>query len=81
MALKFAVSALLLGLLFSRIDVARLWATARRASVPWLIIALAVYFVNMLASTWRWHLLLDAQDVHVRAKSLLPVVPRGEVLQ
>jgi uncharacterized membrane protein YbhN (UPF0104 family) len=71
MALKFAVSALLLGLLFSQVDVARLWAIARRASVPWLIIALAVYFVTILASTWRWRLLLDAQDVHVRAKSLL----------
>src|SRR5262245_35464280 len=71
MALKFAVSALLLGLLFSQVDVARLWATARRASVPWLITALAVYFVTVLASTWRWRLLLDAQDVHVRAKSLL----------
>src|SRR4030095_1545406 len=71
MALKFAVSALLLGVLFSQVDVARLWATARRASVPWLIIALAVYFVTILASTWRVRLLLDAQDVHVRAKSLL----------
>src|SRR5262245_20351518 len=71
MALKFAVSALLLGLLFSQVDVARLWATARRASVPWLITALAVYFVTILASTWRWRLLLDAQDVHVRAKTLL----------
>ena len=30
-----------------------------------------IYFVNVLASTWRWHLLLDAQHVHVRRRSLL----------
>ena len=71
MAVKFAVSVALLAFLFSRIDVARLWASARRASVPWLLVALAVYFVNVVASVWRWHLLLDAQDVHVRRRSLL----------
>ena len=27
-----------------------------------------IYVVNVLASTWRWHLLLDAQDVHVRRR-------------
>src|SRR5262245_16257013 len=71
MALKFAVSAVLLALLFSQVDTGRLWSIARRASVPWLVVALGVYFVNILASTWRWRLLLDAQDVHVKAKSLL----------
>src|SRR6185436_8175633 len=71
MAIKFVVSVALLAFLFSRIDVARLWASARQASLPWLLVALAVYFVNVIASTWRWHLLLDAQDVHVRRRSLL----------
>jgi glycosyltransferase 2 family protein len=70
LAMKFVVSALLLALLFSRIDVNRLWAGARRASMVWLAVALAVYLVNVLASTWRWYLLLDAQDVHVRRGSL-----------
>jgi uncharacterized protein (TIRG00374 family) len=70
-ALKCAVSALLLWILFSRIDVGRLWSTARRASVLWLLISLTVYTVNVLASTWRWHLLLGAQGVHVRRRSLL----------
>ena len=70
-AIKCAVSLLLLALLFSRIDVNRLWASARRASPAWLLIALAVYGINVLASTWRWRLLLDAQGVHVRRRSLL----------
>ena len=70
MAIKLVVSVALLAFLFSRIDVARLWASARRASPPWLLVAMAVYLVNVVASTWRWHLLLDAQDVHVRRRSL-----------
>jgi uncharacterized membrane protein YbhN (UPF0104 family) len=71
MAIKFAVSVALLAFLFSRIDVVRLWEGARRASVPWLLVALAVYSVNVLASAWRWRLLLDAQDVRVGFRSLL----------
>jgi uncharacterized membrane protein YbhN (UPF0104 family) len=70
-AVKLLVSVALLAFLFSRIDVTRLWASASRASLPWLAAALAVYFVNVAASTWRWHLLLDAQGVHVRRRSLL----------
>ena len=34
--LKAAVSIALLALLFSKVDVARLWIVARTASVPWL---------------------------------------------
>jgi len=69
--LKVTVSLALLAILFSRIDAARLWATARRASLVWLSAALAVYFVNVLVSTWRWHLLLDAQAVTMRRRTLL----------
>jgi uncharacterized membrane protein YbhN (UPF0104 family) len=69
-AIKLAVSVALLAFLFSRIDVARLWAGARRASLPWLVVAMGVYLVNVVACTWRWHLLLDAQDVHVSRRSL-----------
>ena len=68
---KIAVSAALLTLLFSRIDVDRLWAGARNASLAWLAIALLLYFANVLAGIWRWWLLLDAQDVHVAPLTLL----------
>src|SRR5437762_4555411 len=71
MTAKIVVSAALLAFLFSKIDTARPWASARSASVPWLIAALGVYFVNMLASTWRWRLLLHAQDVNVPGRTLL----------
>jgi len=61
--LKFVVSAGLLYLLLSRVDLARLWAIARGASPAWLVLALALYFAMVLVSAWRWALLLDAQHV------------------
>jgi glycosyltransferase 2 family protein len=71
LALKILVSLVLLALLFWTVDVARLWATARGASLVWLAIALAVYSVSVMASTWRWHRLLRAQHVGVRPRWLL----------
>ena len=64
------VSVALLAFLLSRIDTARLWANARQASVPWLVIALAVYLSTVLCSVWRWWLLLEAQDVDVSPRQL-----------
>ncbi len=71
LAVKLSVSIILLVVLFSRIDVARLWATARVASVPWLLVALIVYVVSALAAVWRWGLLLEAQHVHMSSPTLL----------
>src|SRR5205814_8853897 len=72
LAVKISVSLILLSVLFSRIDhPGQLWHVARRASVLWLTAALLLFFVNVLAATWRWHLLLSAQRVEVRSISLL----------
>jgi uncharacterized membrane protein YbhN (UPF0104 family) len=71
LAIKLSVSIILLSLLFSRIDVGRLWAAARHASIPWLAAAILVFFVNVVAATWRWHLLLTAQSVSVTRLALL----------
>ena len=71
LAVKLSVSIILLVVLFTRIDVADLWAQARTASVPWLLAALLIYAVNVLAATWRWHLLLSAQDVPIGTRKLL----------
>jgi uncharacterized membrane protein YbhN (UPF0104 family) len=68
---KVAVSAALLTFLFSKIDIGRLWASARKASVPWLMAALGVQAINLIASTWRWQLLLTAQDVKLKNRTLL----------
>src|SRR5262245_29011425 len=71
MAIKIAVSLVLLTILFSRIDRARLWTSVQQASLLWLVVALAIYFVNVLASVWRWKLLLDTQQVPLPPRTLL----------
>ena len=64
-AIKAAVSLGLLALLFSRVDVARLWSVARQASPAWLALALALYAGMVLASVLRWRILLHAQHVRL----------------
>src|SRR5215467_12770971 len=63
--IKLAVSIALLIFLFSRpgIDVTKLWASARQASLAWMTIAIGFYAVSILVMVWRWGLLLEAQDV------------------
>ena len=68
--IKAVISIALLAVLFSRVDVARLWALARDASTPWLAGALALYGLMVLASAWRWRLLLMAQDVNLPFRTL-----------
>ena len=69
-AAKIVVSLALLAFLFSRVDIAKIWDSARHASLPWLVAALVVWTLNIAAATWRWHLLLEAQDVRMPRKTL-----------
>jgi uncharacterized membrane protein YbhN (UPF0104 family) len=71
LAVKISVSIILLSVLLSRIEVHRLWGIARHASVVWLIAAMLLFFLNVLAATWRWHILLRAQRVRIRRQTLL----------
>ena len=71
LAAKIAVSIILLSILFSKIDVWQLWQGVRGASFVWLTAALALYSVNVLASVWRWHVLLHAQSVFIQRRRLL----------
>ena len=64
-AVKIAVSLGLLTLLFSRVDVRRLWGVARQASPVWLVAALLMYLAMVLASAVRWGVLLRAQHVQL----------------
>jgi uncharacterized membrane protein YbhN (UPF0104 family) len=70
LALKLSVSIILLVVLFSRIDVAQLWDTAKLASVPWLLAAIAVFGMSTLVGAWRWNALLKAQHVDIALPSL-----------
>ena len=62
---KAGVSLGLLWLLFRRVDMARLWGYARHASPAWLAAALLLYLLMILASAWRWSLLLNAQHLRI----------------
>ena len=68
---KIVISTALLALLFSRIDLTRLGSYAHRASVVWLAAALSVYLVSIGMSAWRWELLLAAQQIVVRWRTLV----------
>jgi glycosyltransferase 2 family protein len=61
--LKAGVSIALLAVLFSKVDLGRLWTVARTASIPWLVGALVLYLAMILVSAWRWGLLLRAQHI------------------
>jgi hypothetical protein len=60
---KIVVSAGLMAVLLAKTDLPNLWSHFRSASVLWLGAALALYLVMILVSAWRWHLLLDAQQL------------------
>src|SRR6185295_9128765 len=64
-AIKIVVSLGLLAVLFSRVDLSRLWSITRQASVPWLSMALLLYFLMILTSAVRWGVLLRAQHVNL----------------
>jgi uncharacterized protein (TIRG00374 family) len=70
-ALKLVVSLGLLILLFSRTDLASLWQNVRSASLPWVLMALGLYLLQMLVSTWRWGVLLAPQGIGVGYRRLL----------
>ena len=67
---KTMVSVALLAVLLSRVNTDQLWASAKSASMPWLVVALGLYGVHVLLNTWRWRLLLDAQHVTVSFRTL-----------
>lgn len=68
--LKITISAGLLYVLFTRIDIANVWAKMRGASMGWIAFALLIYLVTQLVGTWRWRLLLKAQHLNIPAGRL-----------
>lgn len=62
---KILVSGGLLYWLLSKIDRGQLWDHLQSASPAWLALAMALYFVMILISAWRWQRLLEAQHVPV----------------
>lgn len=68
--IKVVVSGGLLWWLLSRVDLGRLWQTARTASPAWLAGALGLYLLMCMLSAWRWRVLLRAQRIAVPLSTL-----------
>ncbi len=64
-ALRMLVSAALLGLLLSRVDLWRLLAMSRRLSLPFVLLAVALQLGGVLVSSAKWWLLLRARGQQV----------------
>jgi uncharacterized membrane protein YbhN (UPF0104 family) len=69
--LKVGVSVGLLVWLFRQVDAARLWAAVRSASWSWLGVAALLYFAMLVVSSWRWNMLLRAQGIAIRLRTLI----------
>lgn len=69
--LKIAVSSGLLYYLFRQIDLAHLLRVMRDASFGWILVAMLLYFLMVVISTWRWQQLLATQNVHLPFRRLL----------
>ncbi len=69
-AIKVLVSTVLLTALLTQVDLGRLWRDTRTASLPWLAVALTLYLAQTLVATWRWRILLTAQQVPVSFQRL-----------
>ena len=79
--LRFAITIGLFVLLFSRfVDPRKVFAELTKLSVPWLLAALVVQAVAILASVLRWNILLHGQGVHVSRRHLLSTFLIGRFL-
>ena len=71
LAVKLSVSIILLVVLFTKIDMVQVWQGAKQASLPWLLVALAVFGASTVVAVWRWNLLLKMQHLDVSFPALL----------
>ena len=59
-ALKVAISGLLLGVLFSRIEIASIWSQVKIIDLGWLALATALMLLQVIVSSLRWGAVLGA---------------------
>ncbi len=74
--LGLVISAIFLYLAFREIDYNELWETLSETRWWWLLPGLGVYFIGVLARTWRWqHLLKPLKMVSI--PTLFPIINIG----
>ena len=70
------ISAVFLFLAFRKVDFGLVWDYLKNAKWAWVILGLALYFVGVLARTWRWKVLLNPLKA-LSVRKLFPVVCVG----
>ena len=70
------ISAAFLFLALRGLHLPQVWQTIRSANFIWLLPAVMVYFVAVLARTWRWHFLLRPIQ-KIPLKLLFPIIAIG----
>jgi uncharacterized protein (TIRG00374 family) len=71
-----AISAIFISIAMRGLDLEHFWSTVQTANYWWIIPGVAVYFVAVLARTWRWHYMLR-HITPVSVARLFPVVVIG----
>ncbi len=74
---KIAVSAMLLYLIFKRIDPAAIRASWAQVQGLWIALSLAFMFGRMIFSVLRWKMLLAYQGIHVPVGKLYHITLQG----
>jgi glycosyltransferase 2 family protein len=70
--LKIVFSAGILAYIFTRVvHIQDLWANLKEASVPYLVGAIALYFIVQTISAYRWYLLLRPLDIQMSFPRIL----------
>ena len=75
-ALGIVVSAVFLYVALQGQDLSNVWDTLVHANYIWIIPGIGVYFLAVLARTWRWHYMLRAIKP-VPLRTLFPIVTIG----
>jgi uncharacterized protein (TIRG00374 family) len=74
--LGLAVSALFLFYVLRGLELDKVWEETKKAQYWWLVPGVLVYFLGVIARTWRWHYMLRPLKV-VSLRRLFPVVVIG----
>jgi uncharacterized protein (TIRG00374 family) len=74
--LGLAVSAFFLFYVLRGLELDQVWEETRKAHYWWLVPGVMVYFLGVVARTWRWHYMLRPLKV-VSLRRLFPVVVIG----
>lgn len=67
---KTLISLGLLGWLFTQIDAGAVLSRLRQMDLRWAALAIALYAVMIVASAWRWQLLLETQEINATMSAL-----------